>query len=124
MAEKKKKNGLKTVLAFMGLGILAVGALVGIKMIDRSKGPNTPPIVEVNPGGGEQQGGQQQGGGEQQEIQLAKPANLAFDEKNGVLSWDSVDHANGYTVTIDNNKFQTNTNSYVFELPAEANDGE
>lgn len=130
MAEKKKKNGLKTVLAFMGLGILAVGALVGIKMVDRSKGPNTPPIVEVNPGGGEQQGGQQQGGGEhqgggeQQEIQLAKPANLAFDEKNGVLSWDSVDHANGYTVTIDNNKFQTNTNSYVFEVPAEANDGE
>lgn len=130
MAEKKKKNGLKTVLAFMGLGILAVGALVGIKMVDRSKGPNTPPIVEVNPGGGEQQGGQQQGGGEhqgggeQQEIQLAKPANLAFDEKNGVLSWDSVDHANGYTVTIDNNKFQTNTNSYIFEVPAEANDGE
>lgn len=130
MAEKKKKNGLKTVLAFMGLGILAVGALVGIKMVDRSKGPNTPPIVEVNPGGGEQQGGQQQGGGEhqgggeQQEIQLAKPENLAFDEKNGVLSWDSVDHANGYTVTIDNNKFQTNTNSYIFEIPAEANDGE
>lgn len=130
MAEKKKKNGLKTVLAFMGLGILAVGALVGIKMVDRSKGPNTPPIVEVNPGGSEQQGGQQQGGGEhqgggeQQEIQLAKPENLAFDEKNGVLSWDSVDHANGYTVTIDNNKFQTNTNSYIFEIPAEANDGE
>ena len=73
MAEKKKKNGLKTVLAFMGLGILAVGALVGIKMVDRSKGPNTPPIVEVNPGGGEQQGGQQQGGGEQQEIQLYQP---------------------------------------------------
>lgn len=125
MAEKKKKNGLKTVLAFMGLGILAVGALVGIKMVDRSKGPDTPPVVEVNPGGGEQQGGgQQQGGGEQQEIQLAKPANLVFDEKNGVLSWDSVDHANGYTVTIDNNKFQTNTNSYIFEIPAEANDGE
>lgn len=125
MAEKKKKNGLKTVLAFMGLGILAVGALVGIKMVDRSKGPDTPPVVEVNPGGGEQQGGgQQQGGGEQQEIQLAKPENLAFDEKNGVLSWDRVDHANGYTVTIDNNKFQTNTNSYVFEIPAEANDGE
>ena len=125
MAEKKKKNGLKTVLAFMGLGILAVGALVGIKMVDRSKGPNTPPIVEVNPGGGEQQGGgEHQGGGEQQEIQLAKPANLAFDEKNGVLSWDSVDHANGYTVTIDNNKFQTNTNSYIFEIPAGANDGE
>lgn len=125
MAEKKKKNGLKTVLAFMGLGILAVGALVGIKMVDRSKGPDTPPIVEVNPGGGEQQGGgEHQGGGEQQEIQLAKPANLAFDEKNGVLSWDSVDHANGYTVTIDNNKFQTNTNSYIFEIPAEANDGE
>lgn len=130
MAEKKKKNGLKTVLAFMGLGILAVGALVGIKMVDRSKGPDTPPVVEVNPGGGEQQGGQQQGGGEhqgggeQQEIQLAKPETLAFDEKNGVLSWDSVDHANGYTVTIDNNKFQTNTNSYIFEIPAEANDGE
>ncbi len=123
--EKKNKKGLKTVLAFMGLGILAVGALVGIKMVDRSKGPNTPPIVEVNPGGGEQQGGgEHQGGGEQQEIQLAKPANLAFDEKNGMLSWDSVDHANGYTVTIDNNKFQTNTNSYIFEIPAEANDGE
>ena len=118
MAEKKK-NGLKTVLAFVGLGMLAVGAIVGLKTYNKTNEPDTPPVVVTNPNNQNQQGVVKQ-----QDIKLAKPENVEYDEKDGVLSWDSVDHANGYTVTIDGWKYKTNTNSYIFEVPAEANDGE
>ncbi len=41
---------------------------------------------------------------------LASPQNIFLN--NGVLSWDSVNHANGYKVIVDNNEYITTDTSY------------
>ena len=80
-------------------GLVGIGLIAGIVFAVSNKGggPNVPPPPP--------------------QTQLAMVQNIEYDYKDGLLTWDEVEHADSYHVKVDNGEEQkVNSTYYTFNL--------
>ena len=81
-------------------GLVGIGLIAGIvfAVSNRGGGPDVPPPP-------------------QPQTQLAMVQNIEYDYKDGLLTWDEVEHADSYNVKVDNGEEQkVNSTYYTFNL--------
>lgn len=119
------KGKLKKVLAFLGIGITLTGIAFGLANISNNNSnsnitPSVPPTQEVD----EPTTPTTPTTPEVVDVVLSAPQHLTFDEAEGIISWDSVENANTYTLTIDNGEsIICDENSYEYDITSEVADG-
>lgn len=87
MVKQKKKSTIKKVLSFIGIGVLAAGSIYALSSKARQHINDIigEPLIKEK---------------------LDTPTNLAFDEKNGVFTWDAVENAEKYEVVLNGESYK------------------
>lgn len=110
---EKKKNPIKKVLIFIGIGVAAAGSLYVFTPLRHHVNEAIDSVLGTNIN----------------KEELQAPTNISFDEKAGLFTWDSVKNADFYEIEVLDSegyvaeKNITNTNTYSIDYSELAKNG-